>query len=124
MNQKPPTPTIERAHKEHLGSLPLDDTADFADAERGLIASLKPCVVKADDGRVVWNNDAYSFLTGDAPTSVHPSLWRQSQLAAKQGLFEVVEGIYQVRGFDISNISFIETDTGVIVIDPLISTET
>ena len=54
---------------------------------------------------------------------MHPSLWRQSQLAAKQGLYEVVEGIYQVRGFDLSNISFIETDSGVIVIDPLISTE-
>ena len=123
MTPKPPTDVIERAHKEHLGSLPLDDTTDFADADRGLIASLQPCVVKAADGRVVWDNDAYSFLTGDAPTSVHPSLWRQSTLAAKQGLYEVVEGIYQVRGLDLSNISFIETDSGIIVIDPLISTE-
>jgi alkyl sulfatase BDS1-like metallo-beta-lactamase superfamily hydrolase len=123
MTQKPPTAAIERAHKEHLGSLPLDDTADFADADRGLIASLRPCVIKSADGRVVWDNDAYSFIGGDAPSSVHPSLWRQSMLAAKQGLYEVVEGIYQVRGFDISNISFVETDSGVIVIDPLISTE-
>src|SRR5581483_8927749 len=120
---KPPTPTIERAHKEHLESLPFDDTADFADADRGFIAALAPCVIKAADGRVVWDNDAYSFLTGDAPTSVHPSLWRQSTLAAKQGLYEVVEGIYQVRGFDISNITFVETDSGIIVIDPLVSTE-
>ena len=73
---------------------------------------------------MVWDNDVYDFLTGDAPTTVHPSLWRQSTLAAKQGLYEVVEGIYQVRGLDLSNISFIEGDTGVIVIDPLISTET
>jgi alkyl sulfatase BDS1-like metallo-beta-lactamase superfamily hydrolase len=123
VTQKPPTPAIERAHKEHIGSLPLDDTTDFADADRGFIAALDPCVIKAADGRVVWNNDAYSFLAGDAPASVHPSLWRQSQLAAKQGLYEVVEGIYQVRGFDISNISFIETDSGIIVIDPLVSTE-
>lgn len=123
MTRKPPTPAIERAHKEHLGSLPLDDTADFDDTDRGLIASLQPCVIKAADGRVVWDNDSYSFLTGDAPTSVHPSLWRQSKLAAKQGLYEVVEGIYQVRGFDLSNVSFVETDNGVIVIDPLISTE-
>jgi alkyl sulfatase BDS1-like metallo-beta-lactamase superfamily hydrolase len=123
MTQKPPTAAIERAHKGHLGSLPLDDTADFADADRGLIASLRPCVIKSADGRVVWDNDAYSFVSGDAPSSVHPSLWRQSMLAAKQGLYEVVEGIYQVRGFDISNISFVETDSGVIVIDPLISTE-
>ena len=73
---------------------------------------------------MVWDNDAYAFLSGDAPTSVHPSLWRQSKLCAKQGLYEVVEGIYQVRGLDLSNISFIEGDTGIIVIDPLISTET
>ena len=78
----------------------------------------------AADGRVVWDNDRYDFLSGDAPTTVHPSLWRQSQLAARQGLYEVVEGIYQVRGLDLSNITFVEGDTGVIVIDPLISTET
>ncbi len=80
-------------------------------------------MIKAADGRVVWDNDAYSFLNGPAPTSVHPSLWRQSTLAAKQGLYEVVPGIYQVRGFDVSNVTFVEGDTGVIVIDPLISTE-
>jgi alkyl sulfatase BDS1-like metallo-beta-lactamase superfamily hydrolase len=123
MDQKPPTAVIESAHREHLKTLPLSDTADFDDADRGFIAAQRPCVIKAADGRVVWDNDVYSFLTGDAPTSVHPSLWRQSALAAKQGLYEVVEGIYQVRGFDISNISFIEGDSGIIVIDPLVSTE-
>ncbi len=123
MQQKPPTPVIERAHKEHLGSLPFDDTTDFEDADRGFIAALNPCVVKTTDGRVVWDNDVYAFLRGDAPPSVHPSLWRQSMLAAKHGLYEVVEGIYQVRGLDLSNISFVETDRGVIVIDPLVSTE-
>ncbi|MCX2932003.1 MBL fold metallo-hydrolase [Mycobacterium sp. CVI_P3] len=124
MDHKPPAAAIEAAHAEHLKSLPFEDTADFADADRGFIAAMAPCVVKAADGRVVWDNDAYGFLTGDAPTSVHPSLWRQSTLAAKQGLYEVVEGIYQVRGLDLSNISFIEGDTGIIVIDPLVSTET
>ncbi|WP_273734258.1 alkyl/aryl-sulfatase [Mycolicibacterium septicum] len=124
MEQKPPTAVIEAANRAHLKNLPFEDTRDFEDADRGFIAALEPCVVKAADGRVVWDNDAYDFLTGDAPTSVHPSLWRQSQLCAKQGLYEVVEGIYQVRGLDLSNISFIEGDTGVIVIDPLISTET
>ena len=112
---------IESAHQNRR--LPLDDTADFADADRGFIAALTPCVVKAADGRVVWDNDAYSFLTGDAPPSVHPSLWRQCMLTAKQGLYEVVPGIYQVRGLDLSNISFVEGDTGLIVIDPLVSTE-
>ncbi|HYO02087.1 MAG TPA: alkyl sulfatase dimerization domain-containing protein [Mycobacterium sp.] len=124
MDQKPPTAVIESAHAEHLGGLPFADTRDFADADRGFIAALKPCVVKAADGRVVWDNDVYGFLTGDAPSSVHPSLWRQSTLAAKQGLYEVAEGVYQVRGLDLSNVSFIEGDTGVIVIDPLVSTET
>ena len=123
MEQKPPTAVIESAHRSHLNSLPFSDTTDFDAADRGLIAAQQPCVIKAADGRVVWDNDVYSFLNGDAPTSVHPSLWRQSTLAAKQGLYEVVEGIYQVRGFDLSNISFVEGDTGIIVIDPLVSTE-
>lgn len=105
-------------------SLPVSDTRDFDDAARGLIARLEPNVVHAADGRVVWDNDSFSFLTGDAPDTVHPSLWRQSKLVATDGLFEVVDGIYQVRGMDLSNITFVEGDTGVIVIDPLISTET
>ncbi|WP_369830321.1 alkyl/aryl-sulfatase [Mycobacterium sp. E342] len=121
MERTPPTAVIEAAHRAH--ALPLDDDADFHSADRGFIAALSPCVIKAADGRVVWDNDAYSFLGGPAPTSVHPSLWRQSTLAAKQGLYEVVPGIYQVRGLDISNVTFVETDTGVIVIDPLVSTE-
>lgn len=124
MQTKPPSAAIEAAHEQHLKDLPFDDVRDFTDADRGFIAALQPCVVKAADGRVVWDNDAYGFLTGDAPTTVHPSLWRQSQLVAKQGLYEVVEGIYQVRGLDLSNITFVEGDTGIIVIDPLVSTET
>ncbi len=118
---RPPSIAIEAAHRAYV--LPSDDTTDFDNADRGFIAALSPCVVKAADGRVVWDNDVYSFLGGPAPTSVHPSLWRQSMLAAKQGLYEVVPGIYQVRGLDISNISFIEGDTGIIVIDPLVCTE-
>ena len=121
VDHKPPTAVIESAHRQH--TLPLHDTRDFDDADRGFIAALSPCVIKAPDGRVVWDNDVYSFLSGPAPTSVHPSLWRQSTLAAKQGLYEVVPGIYQVRGFDLSNITFVEGDTGIIVIDPLVSTE-
>jgi alkyl sulfatase BDS1-like metallo-beta-lactamase superfamily hydrolase len=121
VDHKAPTAVIEAAHRAH--ALPFHDTTDFDNADRGFIAALSPCAVKAADGRVVWDNDAYAFLGGAAPTSVHPSLWRQSTLAAKQGLYEVVPGIYQVRGLDISNITFVEGDTGVIVIDPLISTE-
>ncbi|WP_197502011.1 alkyl/aryl-sulfatase [Mycobacterium sp. E2733] len=121
VERTPPTAVIEAAHRAH--SLPFHDDTDFHDADRGFIAALSPCVIKAADGRVVWDNDAYSFLGGSAPVSVHPSLWRQSTLAAKQGLYEVVPGIYQVRGLDISNVTFVETDTGIIVIDPLVSTE-
>ncbi len=124
MEQKPPTESISSVNRELLTTLPFEDTQDFADTERGFIAALQPGVVHAADGQVVWDNDSYAFLTGDAPASVNPSLWRQSILVARQGLFEVVEGIYQVRGLDLSNITFVETDNGVIVIDPLISTET
>lgn len=93
MEQKPPTSVVDTANRAHRSSLPLRDTGDFTDADRGFIAAMEPCGVTAADGRVVWDNDVYSFLAGDAPSSVHPSLWRQSQLCAKQGLYEVVEGI-------------------------------
>ncbi|WP_029116254.1 alkyl/aryl-sulfatase [Mycobacterium sp. URHB0044] len=128
MEQKPPTAVIESAHAQHRDGFPFEDTRDFADADRGFIGAMQPCVVKAADGRVVWDNDVYGFLSDadpeHAPSTVHPSLWRQSTLCAKQGLYEVVEGVYQVRGLDLSNVSFIEGDTGVIVIDPLVCTET
>jgi alkyl sulfatase BDS1-like metallo-beta-lactamase superfamily hydrolase len=104
--------------------LPFGDTADFEATERGLIDAGDP-VVRNEAGELVWDNGSYgSFLSGDAPGTVHPSLWRQSTLVARQGLFEVTGGIYQVRGYDLSNMSVIEGDTGIIVIDPLISTET
>ena len=124
MTNQPASAPIEAQHAAALQRLPFDDTDDVADADRGFIAALSPGIVTNDAGRVVWDNDSYSFLTGDAPTTVHPSLWRQSALVARQGLYEVVEGVYQVRGLDLSNITFVEGDTGVIVIDPLISTET
>jgi len=124
MDRNAATNTIESAHRAHLTELPFGDARDFEDADRGFIAALEPCVVTAADGRVVWDNDSYAFLAGDAPTTVHPSLWRQSQLCAKQGLYEVVEGIYQVRGLDLSNMTVVEGHAGIIVIDPLVSTET
>ncbi|MFZ3565866.1 alkyl/aryl-sulfatase [Streptomyces sp. BH097] len=116
-------PSVTQQQAEVRERLPFSDTQDFEDAKRGLIARRAPNAVTAEDGRVVWDNDTYAFLNGDAPDTVNPSLWRQSQLCAEQGLFEVVEGIYQVRGLDLSNVTFIEGDTGVIVIDPLLSKE-
>ncbi|MFJ6405857.1 alkyl/aryl-sulfatase [Streptomyces hydrogenans] len=107
-----------------MGSLPFEDTTDFEDADRGFLGALVPGIVEAEDGRVVWDNDAYDFLEGDCPGTANPSLWRQAQLASKQGLYEVTEGIYQVRGLDLSNMTLVEGERGVIVVDPLISAET
>jgi alkyl sulfatase BDS1-like metallo-beta-lactamase superfamily hydrolase len=81
-------------------------------------------VIKAADGRVVWDMDSWGFLAGDCPDTANPSLWRQAQLTAKHGLYEVTDGIYQVRGFDMSHMTLVESDHGIIVIDPLISQET
>jgi alkyl sulfatase BDS1-like metallo-beta-lactamase superfamily hydrolase len=103
---------------------PFHDRLDFEDAERGFVGAMEPCIVRTEDGRVIWDNDAYAFLEGDCPETANPSLWRQSQLCAKQGLYEVTDGIYQVRGLDLSNMTLVEGDVGVIVIDPLISKET
>ena len=103
--------------------LPFANTEDFEDARRGRIGSLSDGVIRGTDGRVVWDADAYAFLDADCPDTVNPSLWRQSQLNAIHGLFEVTEGIYQVRGLDLSNMTIVEGETGVLVIDPLISTE-
>jgi alkyl sulfatase BDS1-like metallo-beta-lactamase superfamily hydrolase len=107
-----------------MSDLPFEDRTDFENAERGRIDALNPCVVRAADGRVVWDLEAYSYLDGDCPATVNPSLWRQAQLCAKHGLFAVTDGIYQVRGMDLSNMTLVEGDTGVIVIDPLVSAET
>jgi alkyl sulfatase BDS1-like metallo-beta-lactamase superfamily hydrolase len=124
MEQNDPTASVADANAALLGALPFDDTADFDDADRGFLGTLADPVIRDADGDAVWDADAYSFVDGDAPASVNPSLWRQSKLVAKHGLFEVVEGIYQARGLDLSVMSFIETDSGVIVVDPLISRET
>ena len=102
----------------------MGDTQDFLDADRGFMARRADRQIRAADGRVIWDLDAYSFLDGPVPDTANPSLWRQGQLVSKDGLYEVVPGIYQVRGFDLSTMTLVETDTGVIVIDPLISKET
>ncbi len=102
----------------------FSDTTDFEDADRGFVDRLDPRTVTDGDGRVVWDMQEYSFLNGDCPDTADPSLWRQSQLCAKDGLYEVTEGIYQLRGIDLSNMTIVEGETGILVIDPLISQET
>ncbi|WP_346156588.1 alkyl/aryl-sulfatase [Nonomuraea recticatena] len=101
----------------------LEDRADFEKADKGFMGSLSQTKITDASGRVVWDLDAYAFLTAKCPDTANPSLWRQSQLTAKHGLYQVTDGLFQVRGFDLSNISFIEGDRGVIVVDPLLSVE-
>ncbi|MEU5397866.1 alkyl sulfatase dimerization domain-containing protein [Streptomyces sp. NPDC005963] len=104
--------------------LDWNDTTDRDDATRGLIDRLEPCVIRNDAGRVVWDNDRWDFLTKEeCPQTVHPGLWRQAGHNTAQGLFEVAPGFYQVRGLDVSNMTIVEGDTGVVVIDPLVSKE-
>jgi alkyl sulfatase BDS1-like metallo-beta-lactamase superfamily hydrolase len=124
MQQREPEASIREAQAKALASLPFDDVDDFAAADRGFLGTLDDPKIRNDEGEVVWDASTYDFIQGEAPDTVHPSLWRQSKLVAKHGLFEVVEGLYQVRGLDLSVMSFIEGDTGVIVVDPLISVET
>jgi alkyl sulfatase BDS1-like metallo-beta-lactamase superfamily hydrolase len=99
------------------------DRQDFAFADRGFLGTRTDPKITAADGRVVWDLAAYDFLKGPAPASVNPSLWRQSQLLARHGLFEVAKGVWQVRGFDLANATFVAGKTGWIVIDPLTSAE-
>ncbi|MEV0386183.1 alkyl sulfatase dimerization domain-containing protein [Nonomuraea sp. NPDC050643] len=106
-----------------MADLPFHDRADFEDADRGFIAKLSPAVITAADGRVVWDGDSYDFLQEDCPDTAHPSLWRQAGLCARQGLYEVADGVYQVRGLDLSNMTLVEGEHGVVVLDPLVSTE-
>jgi alkyl sulfatase BDS1-like metallo-beta-lactamase superfamily hydrolase len=124
VSSKPASATIVAQHAAASASLPFHDTRDFDAARRGYLGGVDPAVVTDADGTVVWDNDSYAFVAGEAPDTVHPSLWRQSTLVAMQGLYEVVPGIYQVRGLDLSNMTVVEGDTGVLVIDPLISVET
>ncbi|WP_432752184.1 alkyl/aryl-sulfatase [Streptomyces sp. JL2001] len=100
------------------------DRTDFADATRGLVDRLEPCVIRDSRGRVVWDNERWAVLDQDCPDTVHPHLWRIGQLNSLQGLFEVVPGVHQVRGLDGSNMTLVEGGTGVVVIDPLCSRET
>lgn len=101
----------------------LDDKALDDKSSRGFIAALSPCIVKSREGNVIWNHENYKFLDAECPPTVNPILWRHSQVLAKQGLFEVSPGIYQARNLDLANVSFIEGDTGVIIVDPLVSNE-
>ena len=105
-------------------TLPFSDTRDFDEQKKGLIAEMKEMKIMADAGHVAWDKERFNFLNEDTEwDSIHPSLLRQSRLNQNYGLYEVTPGIYQVRGFDLSDISFVRGKTGWIAIDPLISAE-
>jgi alkyl sulfatase BDS1-like metallo-beta-lactamase superfamily hydrolase len=106
-------------------TLPLSDARDFDEIRRGFLAAPDVWQILGEDGNVVWDMERYRFLLeGEAFPSIHPSLQRQSTLNMNYGLYEVMDGVYQVRGYDLANISFIRGDTGWIIFDPLTSKET
>jgi alkyl sulfatase BDS1-like metallo-beta-lactamase superfamily hydrolase len=110
--------------KQARTGLPFTDTRDFDEQKRGLIAPMKDLKIMADAGHVAWDMERFQFLDKQEDfDSIHPSLLRQSKLNNNYGLYEVVPGIYQVRGFDLSDITFVRGKTGWIVFDPLVSKE-
>ena len=116
----PATEITARINASVLAELDFSDTEDFADAMRGFVATVDEATVRNAKGNVAWSMSPYGFLQDeDAPPSVNPSLWRHARLNRVHGLFQVTDRIWQVRGFDLANITIIEGDTGLIIIDPL-----
>jgi alkyl sulfatase BDS1-like metallo-beta-lactamase superfamily hydrolase len=119
--------STKTANAESFHSLPFMDKRDFEDAKRGFVAPLPDGgVIKNEKGEIVWDLTRFSFIKegAPAPDTVHPSLWRQAQLVIQGGLYKVADGIYQVRTADISNLTIIEAEDGLVIVDPLISAET
>lgn len=123
-DSKPASEFTKKANAAVLKELPFNDRQDYEDAQRGFIAPMEGPIKNAE-GRVVWDIGPFDFLKDDtSPDTVNPSLWRVSQLNLKNGLFKVRDGVYQIRGLDIANMTIIEGKTGLIIIDFLISAET
>lgn len=121
---KPATEWTRRANAEAAATLPLHDRRDFDDAARGFVATLDEPVIHRADGVPIIDISAHDFLDAEVPDTVHPGLWRHAQANHHHGLFEVTDGIYQVRGIDLANMTIVEGDEGIIVIDPLSFVET
>ena len=122
--RKDATPQTCAHNHSFLDALPFGDRQDFDDASRGFIATLPDVTFRNPEGRVIFSLKDYAFLAHEqVPDTVNPSLWRQARLNMNNGLFQVTDRIYQVRGFDISNMTIIEGSRGLIIIDPLVSTE-
>src|SRR4030081_1354512 len=116
--------SVVAQHAATLRALPFSDTRDFDEASRGFLGTLENARIANTQGRVVWSLEPYGFLSdAKAPPTVDPSLWRQSRLNMNHGLFEVVSGVYQIRGLVIANITLIEGERGLAVVDTLTSIE-
>jgi len=121
---KAASPTTAAVNQAVLKTLPFADRGDYEAARRGLVAAFEG-VIKDANGKPIWNAHQYDFLTqAQSPDSVNPSLWRMAQLNANAGLFQVTDKVYQIRGIDLANMTIIEGDDGLIIIDPLYVTET
>ncbi|MEY4238951.1 MAG: hypothetical protein RL339_1552 [Pseudomonadota bacterium] len=121
---KPATAATLAAQRASAAALPQDDDRDATFARQGYLGTRADPLIKAADGRPVWNLAAYDFVAGAAPETVNPSLWRHIGILRRHGLFQVADGIWQVRGFDISNMTVVRGATGWILIDPLTGRET
>ena len=121
--QEDATAKTRQSNASVARQLPFQDSEDFEDARRGFVATLPDATIRSADGRVVWSLKDYGFLKNEPPPTVNPSLWRVARLNLNHGLFKVAQRIYQIRGFDISNMDVIEGDAGLIVVDPLVSAE-
>jgi alkyl sulfatase BDS1-like metallo-beta-lactamase superfamily hydrolase len=121
---KDATEATRAANRAALADLPVADQQSFEDARRGFIEALGDRLITRADGRLVWTLQGYEFLSSEQPPdTVHPALWRHARVNMANGLYRVTDRVYQLRGFDVSNMTIIEGDSGLIVIDPLISTE-
>lgn len=120
---KPASSATAEANAKIKAALPAEDGRDEAFSDQGFIATRTDPLIKTADGKPVWNLGAYDWMQGDAPATVNPSLWRHMKLLRKHGLYKVADNVWQVRGFDVSNMSVIKGDTGWILIDPLTTKE-
>lgn len=121
---KPASSYTQKSNNALKDYLPFSDNTDFENAKKGLIAALPTGEIKDANGSVSYSSKIFDFLNAEAPSTANPSLWRQSRLNAINGLFKVAENIYQIRGFDLANMTLIKGKTGWIVIDPLTVEET
>ena len=118
------SPATSAAQQDAAGQLPPDGTRDAEFSRRGFLATRSDQIITGANGKPVWNLAAYAFVDGPAPSTVHPSLWRHMRHLKHHGLYQVTDNVWQVRGFDLSNMTIIRGASGWIVIDPLTSVET